>query len=81
MTGNFNGLKHNMSVSKYHSIHLVEGKSFTTEMDSIKVAVFPIQNYWQYIEFCKINGSARIHISVNLEERIMLHPPYFNRHN
>ena len=77
MAGNFDLYWNTtMPVSKYHSIHLVEGKSFTTEESSIKVAVFPIQNYGQFIEFCKINGSARIHISVNLEERIMLHASY-----
>ena len=77
MAGNFDLYWNTtMPVSKYHSIPLVEGESFTTEESSIEVAVFPIQNYGQFIEFCKINGSARIHISVNLEERIMLHPSY-----
>ena len=70
------GIGTTMPTSKYHSIPLVEGKSFTTEESSIEVAVFPIQNYGQFIEFCKINGSARIHISVNLEERIKLHASY-----
>ena len=32
-----------------------------------KVAVFAIENYWQIFRFCKINGSARIHISVDFE--------------
>ena len=52
--------------SEYHSIPMFEGKSFTTEGSSIKFAVFTIQNYASIYQFCKINGSARIHISVNL---------------
>ena len=31
-----------------------------------QIAIFAIENYRQCYQFCKINGSARIHISVNL---------------
>ena len=70
-----------MLISIYHSIHLIGDESLTAQESHVEVAFVAIQNYRQFFEFCKINGSARIHISVNLEERIMLHPPYFNRHN
>ena len=65
-----------MPVTKYYSIPLIGGKSFTTEESDVEVAFFAFQNYRQFFEFCRINGSARIHTSINLKERIMLHASY-----
>ena len=61
----------------------VQRRVLHSERKVYQVAIFAIENYRQCYQFCKINGSARIHISVNLWRfswwhELILFPPWVN---
>ena len=61
---------------EYHSMTKSEANLSQLEEAPSKVAFLQLKITGNFSRFCKINGSARIHISVDFEGRIFLNPSY-----